>query len=84
MYREESWDNGHYIDNHVKYECVSCNNEFIVGEEILKRIGAERPKCPYCGASERMVNKVAWTEDDRLEELASDMGCLAIYIHKDI
>lgn len=36
MYREDGWVDGFYIDNHKKYECISCEKEFIVGEEAMK------------------------------------------------
>ncbi len=75
MYRSDDWFEGYYIDNHKKYQCISCEKEFIVGEELLK---GREPKCPYCGSSHTEL--ISWTEDDQLEELSSDLGCLAIHV----
>lgn len=77
MYREDGWEKGFYIDNHRKYECYNCGKQFIVGEELMK--GSERgyPLCPYCG--QHNVDCVVWTEDEELQKLDSDMGCLAIF-----
>lgn len=76
MYREEGWVEGHYIDNHVKYECMDCGKEFIVGEKLLEGCPPGFPACPYCGQA--YVERIAWTEDDQLRDLGSEMGCLAI------
>jgi DNA-directed RNA polymerase subunit RPC12/RpoP len=78
MYRSDDWFEGYYIDNHKKYECMSCEKQFIVGEELLKDCPPRFPVCPYCGQSN--VECVSWTEDDQLEELSSDLGCLAIHV----
>jgi DNA-directed RNA polymerase subunit RPC12/RpoP len=78
MYRSDEWLEGHYIDNHRKYGCRSCEKQFIVGEEMLN---GKEPKCPYCGSSHTELH--SWTEDNELEGLSSDMGCLAICIEKD-
>lgn len=78
MYRSDDWVDGFYIDNHEKYECMCCEKQFIVGEESLKGRETNKPKCPYCGASQ--VELTVWTEDDQLEELSSDLGCLAIHV----
>lgn len=78
MYRSEDWFEGYYIDNHKKYNCMSCEKEFIVGEELLN---GKEPKCPYCGSSSTDLH--AWTEDDDLEALSSDMGCIAICLQKE-
>ncbi len=75
MYRSDGWVEGHYIDNHKKYECMGCEKQFIVGEELLQ---GREPKCPYCGFSR--VELISWTEDGELEALSSDLGCLAIYV----
>lgn len=75
MYRSDDWFEGYYIDNHKKYQCISCEKQFIVGEELLK---GREPKCPYCGSSHTEL--ISRTEDDQLEELSSDLGCLAIYV----
>lgn len=81
MYHDESWINGFYIDNHKKYRCMDCEKEFIVGEKLLEDCLSNFPVCPYCGNIH--VECTAWTEDKDLPELASDMGCLAIYIDQD-
>ena len=78
MFRSDTWAKGFYIDNHDKYECLDCNKTFIVGKELLKRANKETPICPYCGS--HITELVSETEDDMLEELASDLGCLGIYI----
>ena len=78
MFRDESWEKGVYIDGHKKYECCSCQKEFIVGEKLVEDCPPGYPVCPYCGAT--CVECTVWTDDNQLEVLASDMGCLAIYI----
>jgi len=78
MFRDESWEKGVYIDGHKKYECCSCQKEFIVGEKLVEDCPPGYPVCPYCGAT--CVECTVWTDDDQLEVLASDMGCLAIHI----
>lgn len=78
MYRSDDWVEGFYIDNHKKYECNECGKQFLVGEELLKDCPPGFPVCPYCGQSN--VECTSWTEDDQLEELSSDMGCLAISV----
>lgn len=78
MYREDGWVEGHYIDNHVKYECQDCEREFIVGEKMLEDSPLGYPVCPYCGQSN--VERISWTEDEQLANLSSEMGCLAICI----
>lgn len=75
MYREDSWQEGHYIDNHVKFECSDCRKQFIVGEKLLD---GHFPTCPYCG--EVCEELVGWTHDEDLEWLSNDMGCLGIYV----
>lgn len=80
MYREDGWVDGHYIDNHKKYECRDCGKQFIIGEELAKDCRPGFPVCPYCGCS--YVECVVWTEDDQLAELDSDMGCLAICVDR--
>ena len=57
--------------NLEKYECYECNKQFIVGTEML---GSEKPYCPYCKSES--VDKIAWTDEERLEEL--DLGCLSL------
>jgi len=82
MYRSDDWFEGYYIDNLKKYECMCCEKQFIVGEELLKGSGNKRiskgPICPYCGLAHAEL--ISWTEDDQLEELSSDLGCLAIHV----
>lgn len=78
MFRDESWEKGFYIDGHKKYECDNCHKEFIVGDKSLEDCPPGYPVCPYCGTAS--VECTVCTDDDQLEELASDMGCLAIYV----
>lgn len=78
MYREDSWEKEFYIDNHDKFQCLDCNNQFIVGRELLKRANKENPICPYCGS--HITEWISGTETEQLQELARDMGCLGIYI----
>lgn len=81
MYREESWSEGFYVDNHKKYKCKDCGREFICGEKLLDNCPPGFPVCPYCGQDS--VECVAWTDDDKLQQIASDMGCLAIYVDEE-
>lgn len=81
MYRESSWTEGHYIDNHQKYECNDCGKHFIIGEKLTEDCHPGFPVCPYCGQSN--VERVVWTEDAQLYDLAAEMGCLAIYLDED-
>lgn len=82
MYREDGWMAGHYIDNHKKYECIDCGKQFIVGEKSIEDCLQGFPLCPYCGQSN--VECISWTDDEMLQELSSDLGCLAIYLDTDI
>ena len=82
MYREDGWEKGFYIDNHKKYECRDCGKQFIVGEKLIEDCLPGFPICPYCGKNN--VECTAWTEDDQLQELASNIGCIAIYINEDL
>ncbi|MDU7031186.1 MAG: hypothetical protein E6357_26365 [Clostridiales bacterium] len=77
MYRNENWAEGYYIENHEKYECNDCGKTFIVGVESLSDCPPGYPMCPYCG--QHNVERIVWTDDENLEELADGMGCLAIY-----
>lgn len=77
MYRDDSWSEGFYVDNHKKFECRNCNKEFIVGEKLLEDCPPGFPVCPYCGQAD--TECTVWTKDDQLECLGSDMGCLAIH-----
>lgn len=81
MFRNNTWAKGFYIDNHDKYECLDCNKSFIIGKELLKRANKQKPICPYCGST--ITELVSCTEDDMLEELANDLGCLGIYIDNE-
>jgi len=56
-----------------KYECESCGKEFIVGKELCQ----QEPMCPYCKSGD--THWMSGTEGEHLEDLASEMGCLAIY-----
>lgn len=78
MFRKERWAKGFYIDNHDKCNCLDCEREFIVGRELLKRANRETPICPYCGST--ITELVSGTEDDMLEDLQSDLGCIGIYV----
>lgn len=78
MYRKSYWAEGYYIDNHKKYVCFDCKKEFIIGEKLSESCAPGFPVCPYCG--KKNMECVVWSEDDQLQELASDMGCLAIYV----
>ena len=78
MFRKDTWENEFYIDNHDNYQCLECNKQFIVGRELLKLANREQPICPYCGS--HITECGSCTEDDMLEELANDLGCLGIYI----
>lgn len=80
MYREEYWEPGHYIVNHQKYNCPDCKKDFIVGKELLEECSQEVPVCPYCG--ENHAELTVWTEDDQLQELSSELGCLTICMNK--
>lgn len=33
MFRKDTWVAGYYMDHHDKYECLECENSFIVGRE---------------------------------------------------
>lgn len=81
MFRQDTWSDGFYIDNHDKYQCLDCNCQFIVGNELLKRAKQKTPICPYYGR--KITELISCTEDDMLDELASDLGCLGIYIDDD-
>ena len=64
--------NDEYMEcNLEKHECCGCEKQFIVGTEMLD---GKPPHCPYCGFPH--TEKVAWTENDNLEEL--DLGCLSL------
>ena len=79
-YREDSWSKGFYIDNHMKYECLSCDKQFIMGEKLSENCSGGYPCCPYC--EKKNIEKIVWTHDAMLEDLDSDMGCLAIHFMK--
>lgn len=81
MYRKDYWTVGHYADHIDKYECLECRNEFIVGRKMLEMSGREKPICPYCGCS--LTDDQAGTDDERLEELADELGCLGLYFENE-
>lgn len=81
MFRSKTWQKGHYIDNHRKYECRDCEKQFIVGEKLIEDCPPGFPCCPYCGQSN--VECIVWTDDEELELLADEMGCLAIYYEEE-
>lgn len=76
MYRRDTWKEGFYQDNLVKYKCYDCEKHFIVGKELAKDCPPGFPVCPYCGQSN--VEVESETEDDLLEEM--DLGCIGIYV----
>lgn len=76
MYREKSWSEGFYLDNLEKYECLNCRQEFIIGRNILKAAKRKTAICPYCGSN--MTDSSVYLDDHEMEELADDLGCLAI------
>lgn len=78
MWRSSNWAEGFYIDIHEKYHCFLCSKDFIAGKELMKSSSKGAPFCPYCGHGGAEV--VVSTEEDQLEELADDLGCLGIYI----
>lgn len=82
MYRSETWSKGFYIDNHDKCQCLDCNSQYIVGRKLLENSKRETPICPYCGSN--ITEIVSGTETEQLEELASELGCLGIYIDKEL
>jgi len=81
MFRKDYWLKGYYIDNHEKYECLSCKNEFIIGSNILRTSNRKTPICPYCGSIH--TDSIVYTDDDELEELSNELGCLGIGIVMD-
>lgn len=81
MYRDPSWAEGHYIDRHKKFHCYICRKDFIVGEKLLEDCPFVFPICPYCGRIQ--AECVVETADDQLEELADQLGCLAIYVNEE-
>ena len=78
VYRESGWMEGHYIDNHKKYECHDCGKHFIIGEKLSEDCPPGFPVCPYYGQGN--VKCVVWTDDSQLAELDDYMGCLAICV----
>lgn len=81
MYRKNYWPVGHYADHIDKYECLECGNEFIVGRKMLEMSGRKKPICPYCGCE--LTDDQAGTDDERLEELADELGCLGLYFDNE-
>lgn len=81
MYREEYWKKGYYIVNHQKYNCLNCGKDFIIGKELLDERVPNSPICPYCGQVH--VECVAETDDEFLQRLAGELGCLGIYLDEE-
>lgn len=81
MYREDGWMKGYHIDNHRKYKCINCGKQFIVGEKSMEDCPPSYPCCPYCGQNN--VELISWTDDGDLQEMSSNLGCLAIYLEED-
>lgn len=81
MYSKPDWEKGYYLANLGKYECMCCHKEFILGMELVPREKDGYPCCPYCGSD--WIELTAWTDDSRLEDLVSDLGCLAIGLSSD-
>lgn len=81
MYRKDYWPVGYYADHIDKYECLECGNEFIVGRKMLEMSGRKKPICPYCGCE--LTDDQAGTDDERLEELADELGCLGLYFDNE-
>lgn len=79
MYREEYWEKGYYIVNHQKYNCLNCGKDFIIGEELLDERVPNSPICPYCGQAH--AECVAETDEELLQKLAAELGCLGIYVN---
>lgn len=77
MFRKDYWAANYYMDHHDKYECLECKNEFIVGRKMLENSKRETPICPYCGHN--LVECTVGTDDERLEELEDELGCLGLY-----
>lgn len=78
MWRQPYWAEGHYIDNHEKYNCLECGKDFIVGKKFLENCLPGYPICPYCGS--KYVKNTVRTDEIQLEEFADFIGCLGIYI----
>lgn len=81
MYRKDYWSVGHYADHIDKYECLECGNEFIVGRKMLEMSGRKKLICPYCGCE--LTDDQARTDDERLEELVDELGCLGLYFDNE-
>lgn len=81
MWRQSYWQEGHYIDNHEKYNCLECGKDFIVGKKLLESCQPDYPICPYCGS--KYVEGIVGTDEEQLEELADFMGCLGIYVDEE-
>lgn len=66
------------MDHHDKYECLECGNSFIIGRKMMEIANRNLPICPYCGND--LTESTVGTDDERLKELADELGCLGIYI----
>ena len=52
-----------YQCNLEKYECLNCENQFIVGMEMrMRRRNSGELWCPYCRSEN--VDRLAYTDDD--------------------
>ena len=81
MYRDSTWEEGFFIDNHDKYVCRDCGKQFIIGRNMSEGCPAGFPVCPYCGQPN--IECTVWTEDNELEALESDMGCLVLHVEEN-
>ncbi len=45
---------------------------------MLKMSGHKNPICPYCGCN--LTDNLCGTDDERLGELADELGCLGLYL----
>lgn len=67
-------------DDLVKYECDTCQRQFIVGKKAVKSIIKEKYehlRCPYCG--EWLVDWISeFSVRDMLLE-GIDLGCMSFF-----
>lgn len=71
------WSEESIEDNYIKYICVKCWKEFIVGEENSK---GHNLKCPYCTNED--VEWYSKIDEEKLEDIGG-LGCCGIYIETD-
>lgn len=55
-----------------KYECLSCEEQFLTNEAVSKM---RKLKCPYCQAE---AEAVAESNEETAEEVEDLLGCLMI------